>query len=159
MNDEIRAILLQNEIGHRVLSALEVLIDRERHLFEQGVNERSLTHKFACYLQQNFPDWNVDCEYNRDGHDPKELYLPELHPDPEDSDAQTVFPDVIVHRRGEHENLLVIEFKKNPNVNGRRTDLIKLRHYKGQLGYLHALFVGLGVRPNPTGISEVRWVD
>jgi hypothetical protein len=52
---------------------------------------------------------------------------------PADEDARTVFPDIIVHRRGrqgagEARNLLVIEAKKSGNKD--RTDCDKLAAFK-----------------------------
>ena len=47
--------------------ALSELIERDSFLFEADANERSITHKLAEYLQAQFQDWNVDCEYNRNG--------------------------------------------------------------------------------------------
>lgn len=41
------------------------LIKDDRYLLEKEVNERSQTHKLAEYLQAYLPDWNVDCEYNK----------------------------------------------------------------------------------------------
>ena len=41
---------------------------QEGYLLEANVNERSLTHKLAEYLQAVVgPEWSVDCEYNRYG--------------------------------------------------------------------------------------------
>ena len=82
------------------------------------------------YLQLSFPGWNVDCEYNRDGVEPKRLRHLELYPDSEDVEAKTVFPDVIVHRRGTQQNHLVLKFKKSTSRVDRRIDLLKLQGYK-----------------------------
>jgi hypothetical protein len=31
------------------------------------VHERSTAHRLAVHLDHQFPGWNVDCEYDRDG--------------------------------------------------------------------------------------------
>lgn len=100
--------------------------EREAGLFEIDVNERALTHKIAEYLQPLFNDWNVDCEYNRLGAAKKVLPFPrEVQTD--DTDGQTIYPDIIVHRRGRPENLVVIEVKKTTNKrNGDRERLVEL---------------------------------
>lgn len=38
-----------------------------------NVNERALTHRLAVRLERDllFASYHVDCEYNRDGQDPK----------------------------------------------------------------------------------------
>lgn len=99
----------------------------------------------------------ADCEYNRDGVDPKRLeYLP-LCPDSEDDDAKTVFPDVIVHRRGRPQNYLVIEFKKSTSRVDSAIDLVKLRGDKKQRGYKFALFVVVGTS-GQANIAHLEWV-
>lgn len=55
-----------DEIKKRVSICLEVFHKNNSILLEIKVNERSVALKFAEYLQIEFPDWNVDCEYNRD---------------------------------------------------------------------------------------------
>jgi hypothetical protein len=80
-----------------------------------------------------------------------------LNPDEADDQAQTVFPDVIVHRRGTDANLLVIEFKKSTSPIDREADIRKLREYRAQLGYQHALFVELGIGEHPS-ISALEWI-
>lgn len=122
-------------IIEQALDALLVFVEAEATLLEVGVNERSITHKMAEYLQQVFPGWNVDCEYNRLGYGVK--YLPEpTQADTDDADGQTIFPDIIVHRRKERANLLVIEVKKT--TNNRQGDELKLRGLtalQGEYGY------------------------
>lgn len=158
MDEEHIEVLSQHPVGAHVQQALERLIEQDLYLFRVDANERSLTHKSACYLQNHMSDWEVDCEYNRDGHDLKELHLPRYRPDDEDSNASTVYPDVIVHKRDTDQNILVIEFKKTSNPRGRNNDYIKLREFKVQLGYQNALFIELSVRPNPSGVNYVEWV-
>ncbi|WP_206597681.1 hypothetical protein [Pseudomonas syringae] len=142
--------------GQAVAHALSQLLDEDHDLLGIDANERSITFRFAMYLQQHFPGWTVDCEYNRDGTDPKRLGHLELYPDSEDDEAKTVFPDVIVHRRGTRQNHLVLEFKKSTSRVDRRIDLRKLQGYKQQLGYEHALFVEIGTEGQAI-ITELEW--
>jgi hypothetical protein len=130
------------DVEERVRAALDTLLEQDGFLLFADVNERSITHRLAMYLQSLFPEWNVDCEYNRDGHDPKELDLPVSGANEYDTDATTVYPDIIVHKRDSQNNLLVIEAKKS--TSSRRDiqfDLVKLEQYRRQLRYEHALFV------------------
>ena len=138
------AYLKHHPPGDAVVHALSELLVNDHDLLGIDANERSITFRFAMYLQRHFPDWTVDCEYNRDGIEPKRLGHLELYPDSEDDEAKTVFPDVIVHRRGTKENHLVLEFKKSTSRVNRQIDLRKLQGYKRQLGYEHALFVEVG---------------
>jgi hypothetical protein len=143
--------------GALVVLALSDLLENDEYLLFRDVNERSITHRFAMYLQTYFEDWDVDCEYNRDGVDPKRLGHLGLNPGEADDQAQTVFPDVIVHRRGTNANFLVMEFKKSTNPADRNADVRKLREYKAQLGYQYALFVELGIGEHP-GINLLEWI-
>lgn len=84
-------------LAEAVIHAVQTLLDRDAYLLRADVNERTVTHRLAVYVEQAFPDWDVDCEYNRDGHDPKEIAFGS------GDDAEhgsRVFPDVIVHKRG-----------------------------------------------------------
>lgn len=45
--------------------ALRRFIKEDRYLSELDVNERSQTHKLAEYIQQAMPEYNVDCEFNK----------------------------------------------------------------------------------------------
>lgn len=157
--DSMREILSVNPIGEKVLQALEKFIKKDQVLLEIDVNERSLTHRVAIYLQELFPDMDVDCEYNRDDHEPKELFLPGGDGDTYDTNAQTVYPDIIVHKRKTKNNLLVIEFKKTSSYIDDTKDFKKLNEYKNQLNYKYALFVEFEVGHMNQGISRVEWVN
>ncbi len=113
------------EILETAASAIEALLTSERELFAVDVNERSLTARLALHLQRGFPDWHVDCEYNRLGDGIKRLPQPE-GTNTGDRQGRTIFPDIVVHRRGERSNLLVIEVKKHDNDDVER-DVEKLR--------------------------------
>ncbi|WP_255517226.1 hypothetical protein [Herbaspirillum sp. SJZ099] len=153
--DQIQYLQLQPP-GEAVARALSELLENDRDLLGIDANERSITFRFAMYLQRHFPDWTVDCEYNRDGTEPKRLGHLELYPDSEDDEAKTVFPDVIVHRRGTRQNHLVLEFKKSTSRVDRRIDLRKLQGYMQQLGYEHALFVEVGTEGQAI-VTELEW--
>lgn len=57
--------------------ALELSIHRflkeDRYLSEHDLNERTQTHKLAEYLQALIPEYNVDCEYNKNLDEIKKL--------------------------------------------------------------------------------------
>jgi hypothetical protein len=103
------------------LEALETFRIRDYCLLTNDVNERSITHKLAEYLQQKmsdlFSDFNVDCEYNRDidaeGMIKRITRNGNFNSEGTDLDAKTVYPDIIIHKRDVNtSNLLVIEVKK-----------------------------------------------
>lgn len=131
--------------------ALGVLKKNDDYLLKFKASERSVAHKLAEYLQDQFPDWNVDCEYNRQGELPKEL----------DGIAECsvrkknnrIFPDIIVHLRGKEKNLFVIELKKDDLYDA--CDIQKLRLLTLQNGqYRYALGLFLILEHNT---ATMRW--
>jgi len=118
-----------------LISCIEELFTKDAILIKNDVSERAITHKLAEYLQQRFPEYNVDCEYNRNleqgaRHPKTILMLKEqsvrklkeiagqteatLINSEEDFKEVTAYPDIIVHRRGVNSrNLLIIEVKKS----------------------------------------------
>lgn len=144
-------------IKARLESALNKLLRRDIDLLRLDVNERAITHRLAMYLQEDFLEWDVDCEYNRSHDQVKQLKFPEGECRPDDTNAKTVFPDVIVHRRNTDQNLLVIEVKKDSNNEGEDYDLEKLRAFKSELGYSSAAFIRFQTRGRP-GAEPIRWL-
>lgn len=140
--DSLRATCRDATLAERVIAAVQEFIHMEIYLLMIDCNERSIAHRLAIYIEHQFPEWNVDCEYNRDGHDPKEIVAGsgDNH-----EHGSRVFPDVIVHLRGTHRNLLVIELKKSSNWQSDEKDFQKLSAYCNQLAYGHGLFLRLGV--------------
>jgi hypothetical protein len=130
-----------------MVTALDELLGNDRSLLEADANERAITHRLGVYLAVLFPSWDVDCEYNRDGHEVKAL------------SGQVVVPDVIVHRRGTQENLLVIEVKKTTSNESDEADKKKLRAFREQLGYQNALFLKLACGLERAGVEEVEWAQ
>ena len=159
MNEEQLEYLTSQEPGKTLAIALSRLFTEDKILFQINANERSITYRLALYLQNLYQDWDVDCEYNRDKHDPKELSLPELKPNNKDSDAQTVFPDIIIHKRNSDNNYLVIEAKKTSSSISKNTDIAKLNAFRAQLGYQYAIFIEFSVATNEPGINDLEWVS
>lgn len=138
------------EVKEKVEIALGMLLKNDVFLLEHDVNERSISHKLSEYLQQLFPDYHVDCEYNRIGKEKvdekwiiKELCLDVIDIKSNDEEAVTVFPDIIVHIRGEKENLLVIEMKKVGRSYTQDEKKLKAYTSQQQLGYSLGCFIKL----------------
>ncbi len=155
----------QESIGQRVHKAIERFALYDSELLSIDCNERSITHRLAMYLQDEFEGWDVDCEYNRDHHSPdhvKRLYSLIEQISTSDTDAKTVFPDIIVHHRGTSENLLVIEVKKSRNPEPDKRDKQKLQALKEELGYRYALFLrfnaGSDFQEGQDLLRELHWV-
>ena len=155
-----------DELQQKVKRAIDHLFRHDEALFKLDVNERSISHKLAAYLQDEFEDeWDVDCEYNRRNHDneniKKKLMGLSEFPDRvgvDDTKAQTVYPDIIVHHRDNNDNCLVIEIKKTSNARGKNFDLEKLRAFKQQLHYEHTLYLQFRTEATPHVDKEI-WDD
>lgn len=138
-------------IGRAVATSLDRLFERDKALLTINVAEQTVAACLARYLQDHFPQHHVDVEYNRMGDAPKRVTWSDK--------LEEVYPDIIIHRRGTASNLLAIELKKNSNPETSDRDLLKLAAYRRELGYLHALFLRLGVENGAGTVSECQWVN
>jgi hypothetical protein len=120
-------------IREKIIEAIGVLFKKDPELLKVNANERSISHKLAEYLSDQFAGYDVDCEYNRDEIDhtkaleflfdntrkkefenvSKEEVISRLLMDVE---ARTIFPDIIIHDRCTNTNIAVIEMKKIAEV-------------------------------------------
>ena len=148
---------MKDEIAQALNQALGALLARDAEILKADVNERTISHRLAGYLEPYFSGWNVDCEYNRNHDDPKRLKIPRRKVPNDDTQARTVFPDIIVHKRGTDENLLVIEMKKTTSQETDDFDLHKLKAFRDQLGYKYAVFVKVRTDAEPA-IETINWV-
>lgn len=99
--------------------AFDSVYKNDKFLIENGLCERCIMFRFARYLANLYPDYDVDCEYNRHKNNVKKIDV-----------ETTAFPDVIIHTRGiDDNNFAVIELKNktNKSVSGRENDEIKLK--------------------------------
>lgn len=129
------------DIRKLIERAYKMLIEKDSYLLKVDANERSITHRLAIHLESVFPGYDVDCEYNRDGLDPKRLVSFKKKIDFDDTNGTTVYPDIIIHHRGRGKkcNFIVIEAKKLSNTDD--SDKEKLDIYKNELLYKYAYFV------------------
>ncbi len=106
------------------------------------VGERSIVFRFAHYLQnellksKKYAAYNLDCEYNRNINGAKTL----------PGFMNGTFPDLIVHKRGNNRNnLLVMEFKTYWN-SATDDDKEKVAQYvkKKEYRYKYGIVVVIG---------------
>ena len=98
-------------------SALDELYKKDQYLLEHDVHEWTIVFRFGHYLQNlmdatgEFQDFNLDFEYNRNGRQLKRI---------PSNPRNSVFPDLIIHRRGSNQyNPLIMEFKLPWNTDTR----------------------------------------
>ena len=142
-----------------VQTAIDQMLLHDADLLALDVSERAMAHQLARHMSRNVdPPLSVDCEYNRDGVDPKRLVLPRRTALDDEVRATTVFPDVIVHQRNDpHHNHLVLEIKK-PGED-LAYDERKLRAFRRELGYRHAAHLILGQDSRGEVQRQLIWVD
>ncbi len=132
------------EVKRRLNIAISIFFENDKYLLENDVYERTITHKLAEYLQILFNQYNVDCEYNKNvehktgNHDgyktiitlQNEIERLNLAQD-EESKERLVYPDIIIHKRGNNENnLLIIEVKKDSEKKKEKIDFDYLKLVK-----------------------------
>ncbi|MEK7435110.1 MAG: hypothetical protein AABZ74_18410 [Cyanobacteriota bacterium] len=157
-------------ISEKVTKAINNLLINDTYLLEHDLNERSITHKLAEYLQQEFLGFNVDCEYNgnitRSNYRGKNLNLHEQKDKLKNKYPKaviSVYPDIIVHQRGTNDNnLLLIEVKKSSSRVDSAFDLDKLRVYTidsglNKLGYEYGIFLKFKAGQNNPNLEEIIW--
>lgn len=173
-------------ISEKVENAICKLFKRDRYLLQNNLNERTIAHKFAMYLQEEFIDYDVDCEYNKnvdEKNGAKNIYILEEELDELRSSIKyvaskrheetkklkqefaviSIYPDILVHKRGNNErNLLIIEIKKSTNLTDREFDFKKLQCYTeksehNKLHYKYGLFIEFITGQKEPGISDMIW--
>lgn len=167
------------EVRGKLFMALNQLSKNDIWLLHNNLNERTIAHKLAEYLQQIFPEYHVDCEYNRDVEQNSGLKKVSILKERYEAIKNevidgvsidvSVFPDIIIHRRGTNKfNLLVIELKKSKNTNkgARDFDIEKLHSFTDQserntLKYNYGVFLILETRENiatpENFINDEQW--
>jgi len=146
-------------VGNAVLGAISKLFDRDMDLLQMGIKEETIASHLAHYLDPYFPDLHVDVEYSLMGEAPKMVTY--------DKNPQKVFPDIIVHMRNnkaagipdKQANVLAIELKKDTNGEATDRDVAKLRAYRRELGYRHALFMRFGTGAAAGTICQCKWIN
>lgn len=147
----------QNSLSLALTSALDKLVENDAHLLAVDASERAISHRVGMYLQEHVAPWDVDCEYNRDGIVAK--YIRFVQRGPDDDDGNYILPDVIVHRRGSDENILVIEIKKSSNRLSADRDIAKLHGcLREPLSYLYAAFVLIRTDDSIEVPYKLSWV-
>ena len=138
IEDKIKSDWNQKEIENKLENARNKFLKNDKYLLNVKANERSMTHKLAEYLQQEFQEWNVDCEYNKDKEEVKRLYRSDQN---NRLIPVNVYPDIIVHKRMmEESNLLVIEAKKSSHSKKSiKEDVEKLSLFMQQFNYKYAV--------------------
>ena len=121
--------------------AIDKFYQNDAILLKKGVKgiERSSVFRIGIYLQEfmnkfsEFDNLNLDCEYNK-----KDIYAKDLY-------GQNKNPDLIIHKRLQKNNKMIVEFKGWWNHRDSE-DIDKLEKFTlqdGDYGYQLGVFVKL----------------
>jgi len=123
------------EIKEKIKEAIMKFLEKDKSYFlKYGVYEVAMSHRIAVYLEDTFGGYVVDCEYNKMGDNPKT-----------NAHGKKVRPDIIIHKRGQNDNLVVVEVKHAGKTSKKaNNDINKLRAYMyKELNYKIGVFVGV----------------
>ena len=148
IKDGVVAAVNRVQIKTALNRAIDKFVECDKHLLAADVNERSMSHRIAVYWEQEMPDYDVDCEYNRDGFDVKRLELMQ----------GLTFPIVLRRSTNEH-SLLVVEMKKTAAGSDPTYDLHKLRAFRRELKYTWAVHLIIGCSRNGDLVRRTQWID
>jgi hypothetical protein len=140
------------QVFARLSRCLERLRDHDAYLLERG-HEQAITHRLAMYMQDEFPGWHVDVEFNRNRDDSKHLnYRRETDDFAADHNIR---PDIIVHQRGTQQHLLIVEAKRKGQPTADDVEKLKrTTEPEGEFQYAFGALVELTPGPEP---CKVRW--
>jgi hypothetical protein len=133
------------EVQAAIQRAIQNVVAEEPVLEFTAVHEGSTAHRLGVNMELLFPEWNIDCEYDRDGQVRKAL--DRIAECDEQRRTDFILPDIIVHRRrrrGRENNLLVIEMKRNAAHD--RCDWMKLQlltQANGRYAYQLGLYINI----------------
>ena len=117
---------------------------------EYDIHERTIAHRLAIYIEKRFLGFNVDVEYNRmrDKYGLDDIgniigKRFEWEKIDEIEKTRYVYPDIIVHKRDQQENLIEIELKFAWKNSRKDLDFKKINEYVEQLNYKYGVYIEL----------------
>ena len=145
---------MQTELN-KLIAALQEFYARETFILERDLGERALTHRLAVLVEQHFPGWEIDCDYDRLGE--RTMRLPHgTVISTDDHLGKSIHPDIVVHQRDIPNNLLAIELRKASNHQPIEHDQNKLKALTDpHLWFAYAIGVMVTVARRHVAHSEV----
>jgi hypothetical protein len=144
--------LTTEQIRNVMTGALQDFAKWDMELLHVKVQEETLSHRTAVYIEQRLGGWHIDCEYNRD------LTHAKMSVD----GLSRMRPDIIVHIRNSPHNLLVVEIKKTCHskrqINAAKS---RVQEFTGKWTkhprYCHGAVLVFPVRANDPKIVKCEW--
>jgi hypothetical protein len=144
--------LSPEEMRKVVADALSDFAKHDMELLHVGVQEETLSHRLAIYIERRLDGWQVDCEYNRD------LRQPKMNTE----GSGRIRPDIIAHKRNSPRNLLVVEVKKTSHtkqkIGAART---RVREFTSKWSkhprYCHGVVLVFPVQRHEAKVVRCEW--
>jgi len=134
-------------IKGKIREALKLFIAKDKQaLLAVDIYEPTISHRIAVYLEDLFPGFDIDCEYNKT-----------LLGKKKDMNGKKIRPDIIIHTRMTNEvNSVITEIKKSgKNSKLAKSDIEKLKRcMKGTLNYDLGVFIGILKRN-----IDICWIE
>jgi len=134
-------------IKGKIREALKLFITKdEQALLAVDIYEPTISHRIAVYLEELFPEFDIDCEYNKT-----------LLGKKKDMNGKEIRPDIIIHTRSTNEdNSVILEIKKSGrNSKLSKADIEKLKRcMNGTLNYDLGVFIGILKRK-----IDICWIE
>lgn len=142
-------------IKEKIRRALRTLYREDKYLFDKGLCERCILHRFAVYLEcENFEGYHVDCEYNKS-------HLGEKTTNKRVSNINGNYIDIIITKRNAnpHDDLICFEAKKWNNYANRGKDRQNLKILTGRekFDYDYGFYVIFGKTIDKTKIEIYQY--
>lgn len=128
-----------------ILASAVIELLRDKDLAYADPSERAIVARLNALVQGKYPDWSIDLEWSRREDVVKRLRYGLT--DDELIREGAIVPDLIVHRVGKKENLLVVEVKKatNTDFDGDIWKLKGMTEQSGEYAYQVGLHLVLDV--------------
>ena len=136
LNNKLNIFMNKNTVEKKIERCVDKLYKDDKYLFESKVCERCLMFRLAYYLQMAFPDYFVDCEFNKMGFK-NYKYMEKVEPSEQGRKLKKMFADIIIHKRNSNvqDNFICLEIK--PTKKGMDTDSERLKNMTRKNGFRH----------------------
>jgi len=151
----------QELVKEKIRKALRLFVEKDKRelLDAMDIYEPTISHRIAVYLENLFPKFHIDCEYNKHlGHD-KEISTDKKIVDQTTGGTVKIRPDIIIHkeRGSDMNNLVMSEVKKagrDSKVGKEDINKLKMVIDSSELHYSLGIFVGVLKRR-----IDIVWIE
>lgn len=150
-------------IADKIKDCVDALYSEDQYLFELKVCERCLMFRLAHYLQNEFDDYFVDCEFNKMGFEGHKSQS-KVEPTADEGKLKNMFVDIIIHKRNSRTmgNIACIELKRTKRYMENDIERLKNMTRKGGFrfegkDYIYGYDFGFFIYfPKDKNKSEIR---